>query len=98
VVQAFDKVRHEGLFHKRELLLPTEYSLLLNSYLSGRYFRVKQDYEYTFNNRRYHHMPVVMNGKIITHSQTAKYVGMTLDAKLRWKVHIQKKREELGLT
>jgi ABC-type cobalamin transport system permease subunit len=38
-----------------------------------------------------------MNGKAIPHSQTAKYLGMTLDAKLRWKVHVMKKREELGL-
>jgi hypothetical protein len=38
-----------------------------------------------------------MNGKTITHSQTAKYLGMKLDAKLLWKVHVKKKREELGL-
>jgi hypothetical protein len=38
-----------------------------------------------------------MNGKPIPHSQTAKYLGMTLGAKLRWRVHIKKKREELGL-
>jgi hypothetical protein len=38
-----------------------------------------------------------MNGKTIPHSQTAKYLGMTLDAKLRWKVHVKKKREELGI-
>jgi hypothetical protein len=38
-----------------------------------------------------------MNGKIIPHSQTIKYLGMTLDAKLRWKMQVKKKREELGL-
>jgi ABC-type cobalamin transport system permease subunit len=38
-----------------------------------------------------------MNGKTIPHSQTAKCLGMTLDAKLRWKVHVKKNREELGL-
>jgi hypothetical protein len=38
-----------------------------------------------------------MNGKTTPHSQAAKYFGMTLDAKLRWKVHVKKKREELGL-
>ena len=182
MAQAFDKVWHEGLFHKLELLLPTEYSLLLKFYLSGRYFRVKQDDEYsglkpikvgvpqgsvlgpalyllyisdlpqpegttvatfaddtaimavggdvvdateklqraadeinnwnrqwlielkedksihvTFTNKRYRHIPVVMNGKTITHSQTVKYLGMTLDAKQRWKVHFKKKREEFGL-
>jgi hypothetical protein len=38
-----------------------------------------------------------MNGKTTPHSLTAKYLGMTLDAKLCWKVHVKKKREEFGL-
>jgi hypothetical protein len=38
-----------------------------------------------------------MNGKTIPHSLTVKYLGMTLDAKLCWKVHVKKKREELDL-
>ena len=50
-----------------------------------------------FNNRRCHYITIIMNGKTIPHSQRAKYLGMTLDAKLRWKVHVKKKREELGL-
>jgi hypothetical protein len=182
VAQAFDKVWHEGLYHKLELLLPTEYSKLLKSYLSDSYFRVKEEDEYSalkpikagvpqgsvlgpvlyliytsdllqpegttvatfagdtaimavggdvedateklqraadeiinwtrqrliklnedksihvnFNNKRCHHIPIIMNGKTIPHSQTAKYLGMTLDAKVRWKVHVKKKREVLGL-
>lgn len=28
---------------------------------------------------------------------TAKYLGMTLDAKLKWKVHVKKKKEELNI-
>jgi hypothetical protein len=47
VAQALDKVWREGLFHKLELLLPTKYSRILKSYLSDRYFRVKQDDEYS---------------------------------------------------
>jgi hypothetical protein len=50
-----------------------------------------------FTNQRCHHMPIIMNGKTIPHSQTAKYLDMTLDAKLRWKVYVKNKREELGL-
>jgi hypothetical protein len=34
---------------------------------------------------------------IIPHSNTTKYLGMALDAKLRWKAHVKKKREEFGL-
>jgi len=47
VAQAFDKVWHERLFHKIEQLLPAEYRQLLKSYLSDRYFRVKQEDEYS---------------------------------------------------
>ena len=50
-----------------------------------------------FTNQRCRYLPVTMNGKIIPTSQTAKYLGMTLDAKLRWKVHVKTKREELGI-
>ena len=47
VAQAFDKVWHEGLFHKTEQHLPAEYNKMLESYLSDRYFRVKQEHEYS---------------------------------------------------
>jgi hypothetical protein len=50
-----------------------------------------------FINKRCQYLPTDMNGKIIPPSQTVKYLGMTLDAKLRWKVHVKKEREELGL-
>jgi hypothetical protein len=40
--QDYDKVWHEGLLHKIEQLLPAEYSKLLKSYPSDRYFRVKK--------------------------------------------------------
>jgi hypothetical protein len=46
----------------------------------------------TFTNKRYHYVPIKMNGKRIPHSLTAKYLGMRLDAKLRWKVHVKKKK------
>ena len=44
-----------------------------------------------FTNKRCHYLPIHMNGKTIPHSQTAKYLGMTLDAKLRRKVHVKEK-------
>ena len=47
VAQAFDRVWHEGLLHKLELILPSDYSQLLKSYLTDRYFRVKQGEEYS---------------------------------------------------
>jgi predicted GIY-YIG superfamily endonuclease len=34
---------------------------------------------------------------MVPYANTAKYLGMTLDTKLRWKAHVKKKREELGL-
>ena len=48
----------------------------------------------TFTNESCHHIPVIINGKTIPHSQTAKYLGMTLDAKLRWKVHVKTKKNK----
>lgn len=41
--------------------------------------------------------PIYIDGSIIPHVNEAKYLGITLDAKLRWKAHIKKKREELDL-
>jgi hypothetical protein len=34
---------------------------------------------------------------VIPHSNSAKYLDITLDAKLRWKAHVKKQREDLGL-
>jgi predicted GIY-YIG superfamily endonuclease len=48
-----------------------------------------------FTNKKVNYLPVSINQQIIPHENSAKYLGMTLDAKLRWKVHIKKKREEL---
>lgn len=182
VAQAFDKVWHEGLIYKLKLILPKQYSIILESYITERYFRIKQEDEYSelkgikagvpqgsvlgpllyllytrdvpipqnntiatfaddtaimavgdnnsdtteklqtaieqvhnwtkkwriklnetksvhvdFTNKRLVHKPVYLNNQEIPHANTAKYLGMTLDAKLRWKAHVKKKRDELGL-
>jgi hypothetical protein len=51
---------------------------------------------------KFHHQKVSFytnsyGWQTISYSQAAKYPGMTLDAKLRWTVHVKKKREELDL-
>lgn len=43
VSQAFDRVWHQGLIHKMSKLLPRNYCQLLESYLSGRKFRVAHE-------------------------------------------------------
>lgn len=43
VASAFDKVWHTGLLHKLKTLIPQPHYLLLKSYLSDRFFRVKHD-------------------------------------------------------
>jgi hypothetical protein len=35
---------------------------------------------------------------VIPYVNTSKYLGMNLDAKLRWKEHIKKKRDELNMS
>ena len=49
-----------------------------------------------FTNRKINYLPVVINQQLIPHENNAKYLGMTLDAKLHWKVHVKKKRTELN--
>ena len=182
VSKAFDKVWHEGLIFKMRKLLPVHFAELLESYLSGRSFRIKQDNSFSelkeikagvpqgsvlgpilyllftadlpdlksnvtatfaddtaflaigrnehestsrvassvslfsdwtkkwriklneaksshvnFTNRRINYIPVRINDKIIPHCNEAKYLGITLDAKLRWKAHVKKKCEEIAL-
>ena len=44
-----------------------------------------------FTNRRLKHIPVTINNQKVPYASTAKYLGMTLDAKLRWKAYVKKK-------
>ncbi|KAI5742412.1 hypothetical protein M8J77_007001 [Diaphorina citri] len=48
VTAAFDKVWHTGLLFKTKSLLPQPYYLLLKSYLSDRFFRVKHNHSYSY--------------------------------------------------
>jgi hypothetical protein len=50
-----------------------------------------------FANRHFEHIPVTINNQNVPYANTAKYLGITLYAKLRWKAHAKKKREELEL-
>lgn len=50
-----------------------------------------------FTNKKINQLPIFLNGVRIQPANTAKYLGMTLDAKLRWKPHIKKKQEELQI-
>lgn len=50
-----------------------------------------------FTNKNINHQAVFINNIIIPYENTAKYLGMTLDAKLRWKAHVKKKRDELEI-
>lgn len=182
VAQAFDKVWHEGLIHKIKSMFSKQMSKILESYLTDRYFRIKQEDAYSelkaigagvpqgsvlgpvlyllytndipvpendtiatyaddtaimaigenhdesvakvqravtqienwtkkwriklnesksvhvdFTNKKINYKEIYISNNAIPHANTAKYLGMTLDTKLRWKAHVKKKREELGL-
>jgi hypothetical protein len=47
VAQAFDKVWHEGLACKLKTILPKQYAEILDSYLTERFFRIKQGNAYS---------------------------------------------------
>ena len=49
-----------------------------------------------FSNKRIEHKPIYINHQAVPYENAAKYLGMNLDAKLRWKPHV-KKQEELTL-
>lgn len=182
VAQAFDRVWHEGLLNKLKVYLPEQFFHLMESYLTSRYFRIKQENYYSklvqieagvpqgsvlgpllyllytkdlptmpytktatfaddtavlavgdttlestqklqaatdqiirwtqrwriklnssksvhidFTNKSISYSPIAISGTTIPYANTAKYLGMTLDAKLRWKEHIKIKRLELDI-
>lgn len=50
-----------------------------------------------FTNKHCDYHPIYINGMQVPYANTAKYLGITLDAKLRWKSHVKKKRQELDI-
>lgn len=50
-----------------------------------------------FTNRKCTALQVYINDEVVPAANTAKYLGITLDAKLRWKEHVKIKRKELNL-
>jgi hypothetical protein len=50
-----------------------------------------------FTNQHVEHKPIYINHHAVPYENTAKYLGMTLGTKLRWKPHVKKKQEELNL-
>jgi hypothetical protein len=182
IAQAFDKVWHVGLMNKLKNTPPRQLTQILQTYITGRMFRVKQKEAYStikeikagvpqgsvfalilyllytwdipqeedittatfaddtaihavgysseetttklqeacfrindwtklwrmrisenksvhidFAYRKNVQILVSINNTNITYSNTAKYLGMNLDIRLRWKEHIKKKRRELDL-
>jgi hypothetical protein len=51
-----------------------------------------------FTNNKIKQQPIFINSTKFPYANTAKYLGMTLDAKLPWKEHMKKKRDELNIT
>ena len=47
MAQAFDKVWHKGLNCKLRTILPKQYAEILESYLTERFFRIKQEDAYS---------------------------------------------------
>jgi hypothetical protein len=50
-----------------------------------------------FTNKKVRQQPIFISGTQVPYTNTAKYLGMTLDVKLRWKEHIKKKCDEINI-
>jgi hypothetical protein len=50
-----------------------------------------------FTNNKIKQQPISINGTKVPYANTAKYLRMNLDAKLRWKEHIKKEHDELNI-
>ena len=49
-----------------------------------------------FTNSLLEHIPFTINNQKVPYANIAKYLSVTLDAKLRWKARVKKKREEMA--
>lgn len=50
-----------------------------------------------FTNKKIQNIPIIIDSLAIPYANEAKYLGMTLDARLRWKEHVKKKKKELDI-
>lgn len=50
-----------------------------------------------FTNNKLINVPIHINSQVVPSKLHAKYLGMTLDARLNWKPHVKMKRTELNL-
>ena len=50
-----------------------------------------------FNKIKDNYLPIMINSNLVPHENTAKYLGMTLNARFKWKEHVKKKQEELNI-
>lgn len=50
-----------------------------------------------FTNKNVKPLPVKVNAQVIPFANTAKYLGLTLDTKLRWRQHVKNKKDELNI-
>ena len=71
-------------------------------FISVGYFIITNDWtrrtqHVNFTYKREDPLPVRINHQTVPYANTAKYLGMTLDAKLRWKEHIKVKRLQLDI-
>jgi hypothetical protein len=64
-------------------------------YYNNRKWRIKliksKSVHIDFTNNKIKQQPIFIYGTKVPYSNTAKYLGMTLDAKLGWKENIKKK-------
>lgn len=50
-----------------------------------------------FTLRPHNYIPTTIGGKVVTHSETTRYLGLHFDSKLNWRHHVNLKRQQLNI-
>lgn len=60
-------------------------------------FNEQKSVHINFTNKKINNLPIILNNNVVPNKKTAKYLGLNLDVKLKWKEHVKKKTEQMKI-